>query len=243
MTISIRRSGPRRSTGLRVAVHPSARASAQRGSGPGARAWQRLLRNRIALSVATILLLVTLTAIVVPLVVHIDPYQQNLVDSLLPPGSPDHSLGTDQFGRDVLLRLIDVARASLSVGTGAVLIAAACGGLIGPLAVFRGGRIDRVLMRLMDVQLAFPGILAARVIVTVLGSGLDKAMLAVGLGGIPRYARIVRGSVLTSRHQLFVDAARSLRASDRRIMFAHVAPNALGPLITLATRLWPRRSA
>jgi peptide/nickel transport system permease protein len=87
----------------------------------------------------------------------------------------------------------------------------------------------------MIVQLAFPGILAALVIVTVLGSGLDKAMIAVGLGGIPRYARIVRGSVLSLKHLLFVDAARSLGASDRRIMFVHVAPHTLGPVITLAT--------
>jgi ABC-type dipeptide/oligopeptide/nickel transport system permease subunit len=194
-----------------------------------------VLRNRIAMAGAIVLVLVTLAAMIVPLVVPIDPYQQNLMDSLLPPGSPDHPLGTDHLGRDVLLRLIDGARVSLSVGVIAVLISAGFGAMIGLIAGFRGGRLDRVLMRLMDVQLAFPGILAALVIVTVLGSGLDKAMLAVGLGGIPRYARIVRGSVLSLRHQLFVDAARSLGASDRRIMFAHVAPHALGPLITLAT--------
>ena len=187
------------------------------------------------MSGAALLLVVTLAAIFVPMFVHIDPYQQDLLDSLLPPGSPDHPLGTDHLGRDVLLRLIDGARVSLSVGLIAVAISAGIGGLIGLVAGFQGGRLDRVLMRLMDVQLAFPGILAALVIVTVLGSGLDKAMLAVGLGGIPRYARIVRGSVLSLRHQLFVDAARSLGASDRRILFVHVTPHALGPLITLAT--------
>jgi peptide/nickel transport system permease protein len=187
------------------------------------------------MSGAGLLVLVALAAIVVPLVVQIDPYQQNLMDSLLPPGSPEHLLGTDHLGRDVLLRLIDGARVSLSVGLIAVVISAGFGGVIGLVAGFRGGRVDRLLMRLMDVQLAFPGILAALVIVTVLGSGLDKAMLAVGLGGIPRYARIVRGSVLGLRHQLFVDAARSLGASDRRIMFVHIAPHTLAPLITLAT--------
>src|SRR5205823_8359641 len=131
----------------------------------------------------------------------------------------------------VLLRLIDGARVSLSVGFIAVLISAGLGAVIGLIAGYTGGRIEAVLMRLMDVQLAFPGILAALVIVTVLGSGLDKAMIAVGIGGIPRYARIVRGSVLALKHQLFVEAARSVGASDRRIMFTHVAPHALGPLI------------
>jgi ABC-type dipeptide/oligopeptide/nickel transport system permease subunit len=185
-------------------------------------------------SSAVILLLISLAAMLAPLFVHIDPYQQDLVNSLLPPGSPDHLLGTDQVGRDLLLRLIDGARVSLSVGVIAVSISAGLGALFGLLAGFRGGPVDRVLMRAMDVQLAFPGILAALVIVTVLGSGLDKVVLAVGLGGIPRYARVVRGSVLSVRHQPFVEAARSLGASDRRIMLAHIAPHAAGSLITLA---------
>jgi peptide/nickel transport system permease protein len=235
MAISIRRSAPGHSERLGLAAPPSAQVPARRSPGPWSGAWRRLLRNRVALSGAGVLLVVALVAAIVPLIVPIDPYQQSLMDSLLPPGSPDHPLGTDHLGRDVLLRLIDGARVSLSVGVIAVLISAGFGGLIGLVAGFRGGRLDAVLMRLMDVQLAFPGILAALVIVTVLGSGLDRAMLAVGLGGIPRYARLVRGSVLALRHELFVDAARSLGASDRRIMFAHIAPHTLGPLITLAT--------
>ena len=184
---------------------------------------------------ALLLVAIGATAAVVPMVVRIDPYQQSLLDSLLPPGLSGHVLGTDHLGRDVLLRLIDGARVSLSVGFVAVLISASVGGIVGLLSGYFGGKVDAVLMRFMDVQLAFPGILAALVIVTVLGSGLDKAMIAVGLGGIPRYARIVRGSVLSLKHLLFVDAARSLGASDRRIMFAHVAPHTLGPVITLAT--------
>ena len=207
----------------------------KRGQGPWTRAARRLLRNRVAMSGVVMLALLVVIAACVPVLVHIDPYQQNLMDSLLPPLSPAHPLGTDHLGRDELLRLIDGARVSLGVGVIAVLISAGVGGLIGLVAGARGGLLDRVLMRLMDVQLAFPGILAALVIVTVLGSGLDKAMLAVGLGGIPRYARIVRGSVLSLRHELFVDAARGLGASDRRLMFVHIAPHALGPLITLAT--------
>ena len=235
MAISIPRSAPGRNAPAKVDAPTVAQPPARAGRGPWARAWRRLLRNRIAMSGAFFLMLMALAAVLVPLLVHIDPYQQNLLDSLLPPGSSDHPLGTDYLGRDVLLRLIDGARVSLSVGVVAVFISVSLGGPIGVIAGFRGGWLDRVLMRMMDVQLAFPGILAALVIVTVLGPGLDKAMLAVGLGGIPRYARLVRGSVLALRHQLFVDAARSSGASDQRLMFVHVAPHALGPLITLAT--------
>jgi peptide/nickel transport system permease protein len=174
-------------------------------------------------------------AVGVPLIVTIDPYQQSLRDALTPPGSAGHLLGTDQFGRDVLLRLIDGARVSLSVGLIAVSIAVVFGGLIGLLSGYFGGRTDGVLMRLIDVKLAFPGILAALVIVTVLGGGLDKAMIAVGIGALPRYARVVRASVLSGKHELFVEAAHSIGASHARIMFAHIVPHVLGPVITLAT--------
>jgi peptide/nickel transport system permease protein len=237
MAISIRGSAPGHSAGVGDVAAPGAPAhtTLHRSPGPWSRAGGRLLRNRLALLGAAVLILIVAVAAVVPLVVRIDPYQQNLVDSLLPPGSADHPFGTDHLGRDVLLRLIDGARVSLSVGFIAVVISAGLGGLVGLISGYGGGKLDAVLMRLMDVQLAFPGILAALVIVTVLGGGLDKAMIAVGLGGIPRYARIVRGAVLSLKHQLFVEAARSLGASDRRIMFGHVAPHALGPVITLAT--------
>src|SRR5207237_784154 len=149
--------GPSAQTG--VARPPAVRVPPRRSPGPWSRAGRRVLRNRVAMSGAGVLVLLVFVAAIVPVVVQIDPYQQHLMDSRLPP----------------------------------------------------------------------------RLAVHVLGSGLDKAMLAVGLGGIPRYARIVRGSVLALRHQLFVDAARSLGASDRRLMLVHVAPHALGPLITLAT--------
>src|SRR5437762_13182 len=117
----------------------------------------------------------------------------------------------------------------------AVAIAVILGGGIGLLSGYFGGRTDTVLMRLIDVKLAFPGILAALVIVTVLGGGLDKAMLAVGIGALPRYARVVRASVLATKNEVFVDAARSLGASDRRIIFGHIVPQVVGPVITLAT--------
>lgn len=204
-------------------------------AGPYRRAWWRLRRDRIAMLAFFILAVLIVIAYVVPLVIAIDPYQQNLRDSLLPPGTADHILGTDHFGRDVLLRLIDGGRVSLSVGILAVVISASIGGLIGLVAGYFGGWTDRILMRLIDVKLAFPGILLALVIVTVLGTGLEKVMIAVGIGGIPRFARVVRGSVLNTKNELYVEAARSIGAADLRIMFVHLVPQVLGPAITIAT--------
>jgi peptide/nickel transport system permease protein len=208
---------------------------ARRPAGPWLRALRRLRRNRLALVSASFLVLVVAVAFGVPLVVTIDPYQQNLRDALQPPTLGGHLLGTDQFGRDVLLRLVDGARVSVSVGLIAVCIAVLFGGGLGLLSGYFGGAVDGAIMRLVDVKLAFPGILAALVIVTVLGGGLDKAMIAVGIGALPRYARVVRASVLSSKHEVFVEAARSLGASHRRIMFGHIVPQVLGPVITLAT--------
>ena len=204
-------------------------------AGPYRRAWWRLRRDRIAMLAFLILAVLIVIAYVVPLVIAIDPYQQNLRDSLLPPGTPGHILGTDHFGRDVLLRLIDGGRVSLSVGILAVVISASIGGLIGLVSGYFGGWTDRILMRLIDVKLAFPGILLALVIVTVLGTGLEKVMIAVGIGGIPRFARVVRGSVLNTKNELYVEAARSIGAADLRIMFVHLVPQVLGPAITIAT--------
>ncbi len=210
-------------------------AAAKPSAGPWRRAWRRLRARRTATAGAIILALLAAIGFGVPLVVPIDPYEQSLREALLPPGTQGHPLGTDHLGRDVLLRLIDGTRISLTVGTVAVAMAVGLGSLVGLSAGYFGGRLDTLLMRLVDVQLAFPGILAALVIVTLLGTGLDKAMIAVGIGTLPPYARVVRGSVLSIKHALFVEAARSLGASDRRIMLAHIVPHAVGPLITLAT--------
>jgi len=178
---------------------------------------------------------VALVVILVPAVITIDPYKQDLRASLLPPGSQGHLLGTDHFGRDLVLRMIDGGRASLSLGLIAVTIAVTVGGLVGLVAGYRGGAADRVLMRLIDVELAFPGILLALVIVTILGSGSEKLTVAVGIGGIPRFARIVRGTVLATKHELYIEAARAVGVPGIRIAFVHVLPQVLGPVLTIAT--------
>lgn len=205
------------------------------GLSPGRRAWLRLRRRPAAVASAVFLSGMALAAIIVPRAVQIDPYRQSLSDALLPPGSGGHLFGTDHLGRDVLLRLVDGARVSLAMGFVAVIIAVVVGGAIGLIAGFCGGWPDTVLMRLVDVQLTFPGLLFALVIVTVLGSGLMQAMIAIGIAAVPRYARVVRGSVLAARHELYVEAARSTGASNLRIVFVHIVPQVLGPVITLAT--------
>lgn len=204
-------------------------------AGPYRRAWWRFKRDRLGMGALAVFAALLAIAYVVPLVIVIDPFKQSLRDSLLAPGTDGHLLGTDNFGRDVLLRLIDGGRVSLSVGLIAVGISLGIGGIIGLVAGYFGGWTERILMRIIDVKLAFPGILLALVIVTVLGSGLDKVMIAVGVGGIPRFARVVRGSVLNTKGDLFVEAARSIGASDRRIMFVHLVPQVLGPVITIGT--------
>jgi peptide/nickel transport system permease protein len=206
-----------------------------RSAGPYRRAWWRLKRDKVGIASALVLGAIGILAYVVPALIAIDPYQQSLRDSLQAPGTPGHLLGTDNFGRDVLLRLIDGGRVSLSVGLFAVAISATVGGLTGLVAGYNGGWIDRMLMRIIDVQLGFPGILLALVIITILGSGLDKVVIAVGIGGIPRFARVIRGSVLNTKGDLYVEAARSIGASDRRIMFVHLVPQTLGAAMTIAT--------
>ena len=206
-----------------------------RPAGPYRRAWWRFRRDRLAMGALALFALLAFVSFLGPLVIAIDPYQQDLRSSLLAPGDAGHVLGTDNFGRDVLLRLVDGGRVSMTVGLAAVSVSLAIGGLIGLVAGYFGGWTDRILMRIIDVKLAFPGILLALVIVTVLGSGLEKVMIAVGIGGIPRFARVVRGSVLNTKGELYVEAARSIGASDRRIMFVHLVPQVLGPVITIGT--------
>jgi len=218
-----------------VVADPRRRPTLVKPAGPYRRAWWRFKGDRMGMTALVLFAALLVAAYLVPLVVVIDPFKQSLRDSLLAPGSPDHPLGTDNFGRDVLLRLIDGGKISLSVGLAAVAISLSIGGMIGLVAGYFGGWTDRILMRIIDVKLAFPGILLALVIVTVLGSGLDKVMIAVGIGGIPRFARVVRGSVLNTKGDLFVEAARSIGASDRRIMFIHLVPQVLGPVITIGT--------
>lgn len=142
-----------------------------------------------------------------------------------------HALGTDEQGRDLLSRLIHGAWISLFIGSIAVIIGMVVGVPLGALSGYYGGRLDLVMQRLIDILLAFPGILLAIVLVATLGTGLTNVMIAVGIASIPIYARLVRGSVLSLRHREFVDAARALGRRDLGTLFRHVLPNAMAPVI------------
>ena len=195
---------------------------------------RRFRRNPLALLGLALILALVLTAALAPLLAPVSPDAQNLRMRLEPP-SLTHPFGTDEFGRSVLSRTIYGARVSLFTGLVPVALAATVGTLVGLAAGFYRGRVDTVLMRLMDVLLAFPSLLLALAVVGALGPGLVNAVLAVAIVGIPQYARIVRSVVLSAREEDFVQAARALGAGDTRLLLRHILPTAVGPLAVQAT--------
>jgi len=221
-------------------MHISTRESATRNPSnvpairPGRDALRRLLRNTGATIGAILLLALVSVALLAPVLAHRDPVRINPPDSLKPPGK-EFWFGTDQFGRDVYSRVIWGARLSLRVGIVAVLISVGGGVPLGLAAGYYGGWLDMAIMRLIDLMLAFPGILLALVIVTILGPGLSNVMLAVGIYGIPSYARVVRGSVLVVRGQPFVEAAQAVGCPTVRVVARHLLPNVVAPIIVLSS--------
>lgn len=193
-----------------------------------------LLRNRGAVAGLLILVLLGLAALLAPLLPLQDPIQIDPLHALYSPGAP-YVFGSDQYGRDVLSRVIYGGRVSLVVGPIAVGIGLVPGVITGLLAGYYTGWMDVVLMRLIDVMLAFPGILLALGIVAVLGPSLTSLMIAVGISSIPTYARLTRGSVLSARQNLYVDAARVVGAGDGSILVRHILPNVVAPVIVVAT--------
>ncbi len=163
-----------------------------------------------------------------------DPIKTAPRDALRAPG-PAHVLGTDQYGRDVLSRVLHGARISLVVGLVSVSIAVALGVPVGLVSGYYGGRVDGLLMRVMDVMLAFPGILLALAIVSVLTPSLANLMIAVGLAAVPTYARLVRGSVLSAKESPYVEAARAVGCRDRLVVVRYILPNVVAPVIVTAT--------
>ena len=195
---------------------------------------RQLARQRGALIGFVVLGVLVLLALGAPWLSPRDPIKTAPREALQPPG-PRHVLGTDQFGRDVASRALHGARLSLVVGLISVSIAMGVGAPVGLVAGYYGGRLDAVLMRAIDVLLAFPGILLALAIVTVLTPGLGNVMIAVGLSAVPTYARLVRGSVLSTRENLYVESARAPGERDVWILTRYVLPNVVAPLIVTAT--------
>lgn len=201
---------------------------------PAAILWKRFRRNRSAVVGLVLIVLFLAAAAAAPLLSPHDPYAQDLYHRLEPP-SLVHPFGTDDFGRDILSRVIFGARISLRIGLAAVGIALVLGTTIGLAAGYFGGILDQILMRGMDLLLAFPSILLAIGIVAILGPGLENAMIAVGLVAVPMYARLVRASALSVREKDYVQAVRALGAGHGRVVAFAVLPNCLAPLTVQAT--------
>ena len=191
---------------------------------------KRLRRHRLAMVGLAFLLLLVLCAVAADLVSPYKPLEQAMQVRLRPP-SAQHWLGTDDFGRDILTRIIYGARISLQVGFVAVGLAGTIGIFLGLVSGYFGGWIDSVVMRCMDVLLAFPAILLAVVIMALLGPSTTNVMIAIGIAYIPVFARVVRGTVLTVKPNEYVQAARAAGASEVRMLVHHIVPGTVGPII------------
>lgn len=197
--------------------------------------WKRMKKNRLAVVGLVILVILLGAMIFADQIVSYDvAIKQDLVNKLQGP-STKHIMGTDSFGRDIFARVVHGSRISLSIGFISVALSLLIGGTIGSLAGFYGGKIDSILMRFMDMFLAMPSMLLAICIVSVLGPGMVNLVMAISLASIPRFAVIVRSSVLTIKSSEFVEAARSAGAGTFRIIVHHILPNCMGPIIVQAT--------
>lgn len=211
-----------------------ARARTRRSDGLWRAVVRRLFKNRGALIGLVIIVLLALMALGADLIAPADPNAIAPLATLKAP-SAAHPFGTDQFGRDILSRIIHGTRLSFQVGSIAVTIALVGGVALGMLAGYYGRWVDATISMLIDIMLAFPGILLALAIVAILGPSLLNLMVAVGISAVPSYTRLVRGAVLATKSQTYVEAARVVGASDAVVMFKHILPNVLAPVIVLAT--------
>jgi peptide/nickel transport system permease protein len=173
-------------------------------------------------------------ALIAPLILPHDPYRQRLILALEPP-SAMHWLGTDEHGRDILSRILAGAQVSLFISLATVILSLTFGGALGLLAGYYGAWVDSLIMRVMDVLLAMPGVLLAITVIAILGVGLENVILAVALASVPVFARLARASTLSVRESEYVTAARVVGVSDTRMLVSHVLPNITAPLIVMST--------
>ena len=194
----------------------------------------RFLANRVAVASAGIIGVFVLLAVFAPVIAPYDPLDQELENNYQGP-SLGHPLGTDELGRDTLSRLIYGSRVSLGIAVSSVVIGVLIGAVLGLVAAYYRGLVDSILMRLMDILLALPGILLGIAIVVVLGNGVINTVIAVAVFSVPTFARLVRGSALAVLELDYIVASRAVGASAPRIIFGHVVPNALTPLVIQST--------
>lgn len=198
--------------------------------------WKRLKRSKAAMVGLVLIVMFLCMALFAPLIADYDTQviKLNIPERLQSP-SLDHWFGTDEYGRDIFYRIVYGTRISLFVGVISVGIALSIGGFLGAIAGYYGGRLDNIIMRVLDVLLAIPAILLAITIVSALGSSIINLMIAVGISNIPGFARVVRASVLSVKDQEFIEAAKAIGAKDHVIILKHVLPNSMAPIIVYAT--------
>ena len=196
--------------------------------------WRMLRKNKLAMLGLIILTLIVLTAIFANVLAPYDYTAQNLVNMKKFP-SMEHPFGTDEFGRDILSRIIYGTSQSLVIGVGSIAIAVLAGGLIGLISGFYGGWLDNLLMRITDVMMAIPGMLLAIAIVAALGSSLKNLLIAIAIAKLPNFARIMRATVMSAREQEYVTASKVMGISNWKILLEDILPNSLSPMIVQAT--------
>ncbi len=201
-----------------------------------ARLWRTFRKNRTAFAGAVITLIVVLVAIFAPLIAPYDPLDQDVYHRLLSP-QRGHLLGTDNFGRDSFSRIVYGARVSLIVGVCSVLIGMVVGTSLGIIAAMKGGKVENLVMRVVDVLMSFPNLIMGLMIMAILGSGMGKLIIAIGIIMAPRFARIAHAPTLAIKEQDYITAARALGFSDLRVIFRHALPNILGEVLVMGT-LW-----
>lgn len=195
---------------------------------------RRLVKSKSAMVGLGIVLILVIVACFPQVFAPEGMDDQNYAQQFLPP-SLHHLMGTDNLGRDIFSRVIYGAQVSMRVGLISVGLACVVGGLLGALAAYYGGKTDNIIMRAMDIMLAIPSILLSISIAAALGPGLFNMMVAIGLGNVPVYARVVRAAIMTVKEQEYVEAGRAIGASTARLIFCHMLPNAMAPIIVQAT--------
>ncbi|MEM7029556.1 MAG: ABC transporter permease [Chloroflexota bacterium] len=201
-----------------------------------ARIWTTFKRNKLAIVGLGMVLTIVIIALAAPIITNHDPIAQAARERLSPP-SNEHFLGQDDYGRDIFTRIIYGARVSLMVGVLSVLLGGTIGTVMGVVAGFKGGRIEIVIMRIVDTLLAFPDLITGLLVLAVLGSGLDKLIFAIGIVISPRFARLAHGPTLALRERDFVNAAHSIGVGDIRMLSKHILPNVMSELLVMAS-LW-----
>ncbi|MBA0196243.1 ABC transporter permease [Pectobacterium brasiliense] len=218
-------------------------AAVQKTAHPVMRVMMALIGDRLALCGLIMLAIFVLLALLAPLLSPQNPYdlmQLDIMDGRLAPGAQSMAgmtywLGTDDQGRDLFSAILYGTRISLMVGFSSAVLALLIGASLGLISAYVGGKTDATIMRIVDIQLSFPPILIALILLAVLGQGVDKIIMALVVTQWAYYARTIRGSALVERRRSYVDAARSMALSSRRILFRHILPNCLAPLIVVAT--------